>query len=69
MQETLETALAALDLLAKIAPNRAAAWDDKRLEVYRLRYLRGDRKDKFINGRQYVVTISGNNLVAFALRN
>ena len=48
------SALAALDVLAKIAPDRAAAWDDKRLEVYRLRYLRCDRKDKLANGRTYV---------------
>ena len=48
------SALAALDLLAKIAPVRAVAWDDKRLEVFRLRYLRGDRRHKPINGRKYV---------------
>ena len=49
-----DSALAALDLLAKVAPARTAAWDDKRLDVYRLGYLRGDRKDKFANGTTYV---------------
>ena len=53
------SALAALDLLAKVAPARTAEWDGKRLKVYRLGYLRGDRKDKFINGGKYVEMLVG----------
>ena len=53
------SALAALDLLAGLAPDRAAELDDKRLAVYRLKYLRGDRKDREANGRQYVEILLG----------
>ena len=48
------SAAAALDLLDKCAPDQADAWDAKRLNVYRLRYLRGPRDDKVENGRAYV---------------
>jgi len=48
------SALAALDLLGVIAPSRADALRTKRLEVHRLMYLRGPRKDRAANGRAYV---------------
>jgi len=48
------SALAALDMLVTLAPDRIARWDDMRLEVHRLMYVRGDRKDKLTNGQKYV---------------
>jgi len=48
------SALAALDLLDKVAPADAPARAEKRLEVYRLQYLRGDRAARPVNGRTYV---------------
>jgi len=48
------SAVEALDLLDKIASDRASLWGEKRLVVCRLLYFRGDPKDKFINGGEYV---------------
>jgi len=48
------TAIAALDLLDKLAPARSDTWQAKRLEVYRLRYYRSTRDTKATNGWHYV---------------
>jgi len=48
------TALAALDLLAKTAPQKAQTWREKRIGVYRQQYLRGPRADRLANGCTYV---------------
>jgi len=49
-----DTSLAALDLLDKVQPGNASDWRDMRVEVYRLRYSRGDRMARLKNGRKYV---------------
>ena len=48
------SALAALDVLDTMAPLKAATLRAKRLEVYRLLYIRGPRADRPANGRAYV---------------
>ena len=48
------SALAALDMLDKAAPDRADVWSARRTEVYRLQYLRGDRMARMVAGRKYV---------------
>ena len=48
------SAVAALDLLAKLAPKQAGQWQLRRLELYRLRYERGPTKDRAANGLAYV---------------
>ena len=48
------SALAALEMLDKAAPDRAAVWSARRTEVYRLQYLRGDRLARLVAGRKYV---------------
>jgi len=50
-------AMAALDILDKVAPARAAEWAAKRLEVARLRYLRSDRKTRPATGQAYVTLL------------
>jgi len=51
------SALAALDLLDKLAPQRADRWQAKRLEVYRQRYLLGSRADKIASGTSYITLL------------
>jgi len=51
------SALAAVDLLETLAPGKADAWRQKRLEVHRLRYTRGPRSDKEANGTAYVALL------------
>lgn len=48
------TSLAAVDMLEKIAPEKFAAWADKRLDVYRENYTRSSGSAKLANGRTYV---------------
>lgn len=48
------TAIAALNLLEKIAPSRSASCRDKRIEVYRLQYYRSAKATKADNGRLYI---------------
>jgi len=48
------SAVDALDLLDQIAPDQIAARGEKRLDVHRLQYHRGDRKDKYLSGGQYL---------------
>ena len=50
-------AMAALDILQRVAPARSAEWGVKRLEVARLRYLRSDRKTRPANGQAYVTLL------------
>ena len=49
-----ESAAAALDMLLKCDPDGAAVWDAKRLDLYRIRYVRCSRSDKAENGSLYV---------------
>ena len=51
------SAFAALDTLDRIAPLRADTWRAKRLEVHRLKYLRGPKNDKPENAGAYVVLL------------
>ena len=48
------SALAALDMLDKAAPDRADVWSARRAEIYRLQYLKGDRMRRLVAGRKYV---------------
>jgi len=48
------SALAALDMLVKCDPARTDACGKKRLDVYRLLYVRSARGEKLENGRTYV---------------
>ena len=48
------TAIAALNLLDRVAPTRIDTWREKRIEVYRLQYYRSTRNTKDANGRIYV---------------
>ena len=50
-------AMAALDILDRVAPAKSADWAVKRLEVARLRYLRSDRKTRPANGQAYVTLL------------
>jgi len=51
-------AIAALDVLERIVPSRAASWHAKRLETYRLRYYRSPRASKMRNGRLYLALLT-----------
>lgn len=53
------SALAALDMLDKIAPDRSATWADKRLEVYQQKYTRSSGPAKLANARTYVEMLAG----------
>jgi len=48
------SALAAVDLLETLAPERTATWRQKRLEVYHQQYLRSARTDKVASGTAYI---------------
>jgi len=48
------SALAALAMLDKAAPDRADVWSARRTEVHRLQYLRGDRLGRMVAGRTYI---------------
>ena len=47
-------ALEALNILDKVAADRAAIWADKRIVVYRLRYMRAAHQDKRQHGQPLV---------------
>ena len=48
------TALAALEMLEKIAPQKLGTWRDKKLALYSQQYYRGDRKSRPANGRAFI---------------
>ena len=48
------TAIAALNILERVAPTRIDSWRAKRLDVYRLQYYRSTRASKADNGGLYV---------------
>jgi len=51
------SALAALDLLEKLAPRRAETWRQKRLEIHRQKYLVSPRANKIANGTAYITLL------------
>ena len=52
------TALTALDMLEGLAPHKADTWRDKRLDVYRQQYYRGDKASRFANGQALIKALS-----------
>ncbi len=53
----LGSALEALDILDKVAKDRAATWAEKRVVVYRIRYIRATGEDKQQHGQLLVAML------------
>jgi len=50
--------LDALDLLEDVAPDKVATWRDKRVDVHRQRYYKGDRQSKVANGETFIAALA-----------